>query len=127
MYVAPSCALILNCVQKPQTFQLSFTVRLKASGVISWSHRLTSKSHGEPRCLKLLTQFIPKSNLCYFLDLLGSHMGFGAIILCILGTRKSSTENIFRLLVLKMAKRSSDTKLLTISKKATKVDNDKQN
>ena len=59
----------------------SFTMGFTVSGIISRLHGLTSKPHGEPKWLKLLT----KSNLCYFLYLLG------AIIWCIVGSRRCSS------------------------------------
>ena len=59
----------------------SFTMGFTVSGIISHPHGLTSKPHGEPKWLKLLT----KSNLCYFLYLLG------AIIWCIVGSRRCSS------------------------------------
>ena len=59
----------------------SFTMGFTVSGIISRPHGLTSKPHGEPKWLKLLT----KSNLCYFLYLLG------AIIWCIVGSRRCSS------------------------------------
>ena len=81
---------------------------LTVSDVVSQSHGLTSKSHKEPKWLKLVIKLIisPKSNLYYFLCMLGSHIVFGVIILCIVGCRK------FGLFVLKVAERiNSDEKL----------------
>ena len=70
--------LVLNSrPSKSHSFTMGFTV----SGIISRPHGLTSKPHGEPKWLKLLT----KSNLCYFLYLLG------AIIWCIVGSRRCSS------------------------------------
>ena len=79
-----------------------FTVRLKFSDVTSRSRGLTrSKSHGEPKWLKLLIIFIPKSNLCYFLYSFGNHIGFKAIILCFVGSRRRSMGKNFGIFLLK--------------------------
>ena len=79
-----------------------FTVRLKFSDVTSRSRGLTrSKSHGEPKLLKLLIIFIPKSNLCYFLYSFGNHIGFKAIILCFVGSRRRSMGKNFGIFLLK--------------------------
>ena len=76
---------------------------------------------------KVLIKFCPKSNLYNFMYLHDSHISFEAIILCNVVARRRHTGTNFGFFLLKGAERSSDEKLFTNSKKATKVYNGKQN
>ena len=91
---------------------------------------LASKSHGDPKWLKLLIKLVDPEikNVLFSVYLLCSRAGFRAVIQCVVGScRCLYTGAKPGLFVLMMIEQRSDEKLLTYSKKTTKAYNDKQN